>query len=127
MITRRTELIRRIKRFQVANHACMMIKYSKDDRYDKAGIATHDLHVTSAYACSTLLQMKERAKDFGVIGIDEGQFVSDQCIYGRGVRHSVKSRTPWRKSVLKSRNQKLAEIKSLLSLQNFVNYCILDL
>ena len=38
----RTELIRRIKRYQIANHACLMIKYSKDDRYDKNGVATHD-------------------------------------------------------------------------------------
>ena len=72
----RTELIRRIKRFQVANQACMMIKYSKDDRYDKNGIATHDQHVTSAYACSSLRDVKDKAKEFGVIGIDEGQFVS---------------------------------------------------
>ena len=53
-----------------------MIKYSKDDRYDKAAIATHDKHVTSAYACSSLREVKDEAKQFGVIGIDEGQFVS---------------------------------------------------
>ena len=38
----RTELIRRMKRFQVANQACLMIKYAKDNRYDKNGVATHD-------------------------------------------------------------------------------------
>lgn len=76
MVLYRTELIRRIKRFQVANQACMMIKYSKDDRYDKAGIATHDQNVTSAYACSSLGDVKDKTKEYGVIGIDEGQFVS---------------------------------------------------
>lgn len=69
----------------MANHACLMIKYSKDDRFDKDGIATHDKHITSAYACSNLGDAKDKAKDYGVIGIDEGQFVSTHintcCIY----------------------------------------------
>ena len=65
-----------MKRFKVANQACMMIKYSKDDRYDRDRIATHDKHVTSAYSCSILEDVKDKVKDFGVIGIDEGQFVS---------------------------------------------------
>jgi len=68
--------MRRIKRFQVANHACLMIKYSKDDRYDRSGISTHDHQVTSALACSQLQEAKDKAKQYGVIGIDEGQFVS---------------------------------------------------
>ena len=38
----RTELLRRIKRYQVANHSCIVIKYEKDNRYDAAGVATHD-------------------------------------------------------------------------------------
>lgn len=41
----RTELIRRMKRFQVANHACLMIKYAKDVRYDQNGVSTHDRSV----------------------------------------------------------------------------------
>ena len=55
----------------------MMIKYNKDDRYDQDRIATHDKHVTSAYSCSALEDVKDKAKDYGVIGIDEGQFVSN--------------------------------------------------
>ena len=42
-----TELIRRIKRYETANHKCMVVKYSKDVRYDEGenfsnSIATHD-------------------------------------------------------------------------------------
>ena len=37
----------------------------------------------------------------------------------RGVRHSVKSRTPWLKSILKSRNQKPAEIRNHFLSQNY--------
>lgn len=34
--------MRRMKRYQIANYKCLVVKYSKDDRYDKEGIATHD-------------------------------------------------------------------------------------
>ena len=37
-----TELMRRIKRYQIANYDCLLVKYEKDDRYDKDGVATHD-------------------------------------------------------------------------------------
>ena len=40
-------------------------------------------------------------------------------ICNRGVRHSVKSRTPWLKSILKSRNQKPAEIRNHFLSQNY--------
>lgn len=38
----RTELIRRLKRYQIANHKCLIVKYAKDDRYCSTGLATHD-------------------------------------------------------------------------------------
>ena len=53
-----------------------MVKYSKDDRYSKESISTHDKLVTKATSCSELKNVVEQAKTFGVIGIDEGQFVS---------------------------------------------------
>lgn len=45
-------------------------------RYDSDGIATHDKQVLPAVAATVLDEMKEKADDFSVIGIDEGQFVS---------------------------------------------------
>jgi thymidine kinase len=54
-----------------------MIKYSKDDRYDKDGIATHDKTVSSATGTTELKNLTKCASDFGVIGIDEGQFFPD--------------------------------------------------
>lgn len=70
-----------------------MIKYAKDNRYDQNGVATHDRYtythtlvtvcvvifyrqVTAAVAATQLSTMKNTAKKYGVIGIDEGQFVS---------------------------------------------------
>ncbi|XP_067045316.1 thymidine kinase, cytosolic-like [Acropora muricata] len=72
-----TELLRRIKRYQVANHSCIVIKYEKDNRYDAGGVATHDRQTLRASSCSVLEDIKEKAQDYSVIGIDEGQFFPD--------------------------------------------------
>lgn len=72
-----TELLRRIKRYQVANHSCMVIKYEKDNRYDADGVATHDRQTLRASACSELAHIKTKAMDYSVLGIDEGQFFPD--------------------------------------------------
>ncbi|XP_042589403.1 thymidine kinase, cytosolic-like [Cyprinus carpio] len=37
-----TELMRRVRRFQVAQYCCLLIKYAKDTRYSQTGMATHD-------------------------------------------------------------------------------------
>lgn len=72
-----TELMRRMKRFQIANYKCLVVKYSKDDRYDKEGIATHDRQTLAAIPADVLDQVKSQAENFDVIGIDEGQFFKD--------------------------------------------------
>ncbi|KXJ29246.1 Thymidine kinase, cytosolic [Exaiptasia diaphana] len=72
-----TELLRRIKRYQIANHRCLVVKYEKDNRYDLGGIATHDRQTLAATACSVLYSIKKQASQATVIGIDEGQFFPD--------------------------------------------------
>nr|CAD7458069.1 unnamed protein product [Timema tahoe] len=77
-----TELIRRMKRYQIAKHDCLLIKYANDDRYDKTDVVTHDRQSLPALMAMELTQMKEKALKVEVIGIDEGQFfpdVSDFC------------------------------------------------
>ena len=37
-----TELIRRYTRYELAGKKCILIKYSKDTRYDNNNIVTHD-------------------------------------------------------------------------------------
>ena len=34
--------MRRMKRYQIANYDCLIVKYAKDVRYDISGISTHD-------------------------------------------------------------------------------------
>lgn len=37
-----TELLRRIRRYNVANRKCLVIKYRADKRYSDSDMATHD-------------------------------------------------------------------------------------
>jgi len=72
-----TELIRRLKRYQVAQYEVLIIKYAKDLRYDEKGIATHCGQTLPAMAADRLGDLQDKARDFDVIGIDEGQFFPD--------------------------------------------------
>lgn len=74
-----TELIRRLKRYQFANHRCLIIKYQRDTRYDKESISTHDHQTMSAVSCLQLESLLNGSlvDQFSVIGIDEGQFFPD--------------------------------------------------
>jgi len=72
-----TELIRRLKRFQVAKYEVLIVKYAKDVRYDEFKLATHDKQTLPAVSATTLEDLTKQAEDFDVIGIDEGQFFPD--------------------------------------------------
>ncbi|XP_021374444.1 thymidine kinase, cytosolic-like [Mizuhopecten yessoensis] len=72
-----TELMRRMKRYQIANYKCLVIKYSKDDRYEKEGLATHDRQTLPAVAAERLADMEVLGESYNVIGVDEGQFFPD--------------------------------------------------
>ncbi|XP_069123864.1 thymidine kinase, cytosolic-like isoform X2 [Argopecten irradians] len=72
-----TELMRRLKRYQIANYKCLVIKYSKDDRYEKEGLATHDRQTLPAVAAERLSDMEVLGEGYNVIGVDEGQFFPD--------------------------------------------------
>ena len=54
-----TELLRRVRRLQISGKKCLSIKYSMDERYSKAGIATHDQVTHTAVACRDLCEVKD--------------------------------------------------------------------
>ncbi len=66
-----------MRRFQVANYACLIVKYAKDDRYSNQDVSTHDRQMTHGIAATLLRDIKSQAHKFNVIGIDEGQFFPD--------------------------------------------------
>ncbi|KAL0268511.1 UNVERIFIED_CONTAM: hypothetical protein PYX00_010427 [Menopon gallinae] len=72
-----TELIRRMRRFRLANFKCVILKYTKDSRYSEKDIATHDLQTLNALPCCSLKTYKSKANECEVVGIDEGQFFPD--------------------------------------------------
>ncbi|WCS73387.1 thymidine kinase [Buffalopox virus] len=71
-----TELIRRVRRYQIAQYKCVTIKYSNDNRYG-TGLWTHDKNNFEALEATKLCDVLESITDFSVIGIDEGQFFPD--------------------------------------------------
>jgi len=72
-----TELMRRIKRYQVATRKCLAVKYAKDKRYSDCDLAAHDGQTIAAIQAEELQTLLNVADDFDVIGIDEGQFFPD--------------------------------------------------
>ncbi|XP_076157666.1 thymidine kinase, cytosolic [Alosa pseudoharengus] len=72
-----TELMRRVRRFQIAQYNCLVIKYAKDTRYSEKGVATHDQNIMEAVPANSLKDVRSLAMRACVIGIDEGQFFPD--------------------------------------------------
>lgn len=76
-----TELIRRIRRLNIAKKTCVVFKYEKDKRYetenDVRKVLTHDKQSWEAIPCSKLYDVISYTKDIDIIGIDEGQFFPD--------------------------------------------------
>ncbi|XP_041839874.1 thymidine kinase, cytosolic [Melanotaenia boesemani] len=72
-----TELMRRVRRFQIAQYNCLVVKYAKDTRYSDSGMATHDKNTMAAVPANCLGDVRSLALQACVIGIDEGQFFPD--------------------------------------------------
>lgn len=92
-----SELIRRIKRYESANHKCMVVKYARDVRYDGDdengvnSITTHDRNRMNATVRATVLEDVEQfAATYSVIGVDEGQFVYGFFAFAHYKHNSLK-------------------------------------
>ncbi|KAL9642486.1 hypothetical protein ABK040_011053 [Willaertia magna] len=72
-----SELLRRLRRYQIAQKECILIKYIKDDRYSKDNVSTHDLVQEQAIPTDNLFKISNKIQNYDVIGIDEGQFFPD--------------------------------------------------
>jgi len=69
------ELIRRLRRAQIARQKVQIFKPTFDDRYSDDHIVSHsDMRIGSANVSNSKALLAEVADDAEVVGIDEGQF-----------------------------------------------------
>ncbi|KAJ6235924.1 thymidine kinase [Anaeramoeba flamelloides] len=73
-----SELIRRARKYSIANKKSTVIKFARDTRYSVDKCSTHDKVMMDAVPCTgKLFEVEDKVKDYDVIGIDEGQFFED--------------------------------------------------
>ncbi len=87
------ELIRRVRRAQIARQKVQVFKHSLDARYAAREVASHNGLQLEAIPVETAAQMEELIRpDTTVVAIDEGQFFDDslvelcKALADRGVR-----------------------------------------
>jgi len=76
-----TTLLNRYRRYKIAGKKCLLVKYSKDNRYSDKQIVTHDNLRYDAISCNELKDIKNIIDEYEVICIDEIQFYIDGAHY----------------------------------------------
>ncbi|HLX11551.1 MAG TPA: thymidine kinase [Bacteroidota bacterium] len=72
------ELIRRMRRAQIAKQPVIIFKHGVDTRYSATHIASHDERLLPSIMVEKPNEILARVGDAQVIGIDEAQFFSDE-------------------------------------------------
>jgi len=68
------EIIRRLRRAQIARQTVAIFKPRIDTRYSADQIVSHSEQALNATVVSSAMEILEKSKDVQVVGIDEGQF-----------------------------------------------------
>ena len=68
------EMIRRLRRAEIAGQRVVIFKPSIDDRYDSSHVVSHAGVRMRAVSVSSVGELRSRAQGYEVIGIDEVQF-----------------------------------------------------
>lgn len=74
------ELIRRLKRAQIARQRVAIFKPNIDARYSGDHIVSHSYQKIRSIAVQNAWQILEHSKDAQVVGIDEGQFFGPELV-----------------------------------------------
>jgi len=74
------ELIRRLRRAEIARQRVAIFKPAIDSRYGNDHIVSHSEQKLRSEAVNSASEILERAGDAQVIGIDEGQFFKDDLV-----------------------------------------------
>jgi thymidine kinase len=74
------ELIRRIKRAQIANQKVEIFKPKKDTRYDEEKVVSHNENYIQSIPVERSADILNYVRDTNVVGIDEAQFFDEQLV-----------------------------------------------
>jgi thymidine kinase len=74
------EMIRRLRRAEIAGQRVVIFKPVIDDRYDAADVVSHAGARMRAVPVSSVAEVVEQANGFDVVGIDEVQFLETSIV-----------------------------------------------
>ena len=74
------EMIRRLRRAEIAGQSVVIFKPRIDDRYDAADVVSHAGARMRGVPVSSVAEVVEHAKGFDVVGIDEVQFFEPSIV-----------------------------------------------
>jgi thymidine kinase len=74
------ELIRRLRRAEIAGQRVVMCKPMLDDRYDASDVVSHAGVRTRAVPVASSADVSARARSYEVVGVDEVQFFEPQIV-----------------------------------------------
>jgi thymidine kinase len=74
------ELIRRLRRAKIAKQNVMIFKPKIDNRYSEYEIVSHSEQAMEAIIVETPEEILDKSKKADIIGIDEGQFFSNNLV-----------------------------------------------
>ncbi len=74
------ELIRRVKRAQIAKLKVVIFKPKIDTRYSPNHIVTHDAQRISSVPVESVTEILEQSQNADVVGIDEAQFFDTELV-----------------------------------------------
>jgi thymidine kinase len=74
------ELIRRLRRAEIAKQKVVIFKPKIDNRYSEYEIVSHSEQSMKAIIVNSAREIAELARDAEVVGIDEGQFFDDDLV-----------------------------------------------
>jgi thymidine kinase len=74
------EMIRRLRRAEIAGQRVVILKPALDDRYDAADVVSHAGIRMRATPVAGVAELAERARGFEVVGVDEVQFFDAEVV-----------------------------------------------
>jgi thymidine kinase len=74
------ELIRRLRRAEIAGQRVVIYKPKVDTRYAEDEVVSHDKRSIPSVAVNKANEILEQAKDVDVVGIDEAQFFDEDIV-----------------------------------------------